>query len=122
MAEYGDVSNLDAVVVGVDRLLKNVEEENERKSSLQQQHKKKTTFLRDDYSQALENLQIENKGIVKEFNREGEEKLGSFSGLLKKDNKDFFDALDNQEQALATEMSRIRRDVEIEQSERRDKL
>lgn len=49
--------------------------------------------MREDYEQSLEGIKIENRGIIKEFNREAEEKLGNFSVLLKKDNLEFHEAL-----------------------------
>lgn len=38
---------------------------------------------------------MEDKEIIREFNREGNEKLQSFQVMLKKDNKEFFDNLQN---------------------------
>lgn len=61
---------------------------------------------------------MENQGILKEFNREADEKLSSFSSLLKKDNKDFFSNLDNSDQNLNNEMEKMRKDIHMEAGER----
>lgn len=48
-----------------------------------------------DFQHNLEGIQMENKEIIREFNREGNEKLQSFQNMLKKDNREFFDNLQN---------------------------
>lgn len=71
---------------------------------------------------AMDNLQLENKEIIREFNREGEEKLQNFNALLKKDNKEFFETIQQQEQVLNTQTERVRKDIEVESSDRIENL
>lgn len=41
---------------------------------------------------------------------------------MKKDNKDFFEVLEKKDSNLNSELDRIRRDIEIESSDRKDKI
>lgn len=63
---------------------------------------------------------MEYKQIIREFNREADEKLQSYQNLLKKDNKEFYENLENQQQILGAETERIRKDIQLEASEREE--
>lgn len=107
---------------GMEQIIERLEQEETRQKHFETQIQKKIQDLAGEFTMSLDNLQLENREILREFNREGEEKLQSFNVLLKKDNKEFFENTSGQEQILSAETERVRKDIEVEAADRTENM